>query len=207
MTAPLRQQQIRIDPVAVFIARLEARAVLWAAGEMTLHDAIDELWADAVRDGLVTRLGVDKAQELLATAFAPQRDDLPCDEEDAPEPIADEENEGGQSTFNPAVAGHDALSPTLAAACRKADEKQRREPVDPAIERAHRLLSDDVSFEKAWNELNNPLGVPIATLHAAEYLLLLGDLERWKKWFDAHTTPERAAILQHLERRKKRRGK
>jgi hypothetical protein len=50
-------------------------------------------------------------------------------------------------------------------------------------------------------------GVPSAILRAAEYLLPLGDLKRWKKWFDAHATPERAAILQNLERRKKRRGK
>ena len=53
MTAPLRRQQIRIDPVAVFIARVEARAMLWAAGEITLNDVVDELWADAVRDGLI----------------------------------------------------------------------------------------------------------------------------------------------------------
>jgi len=40
MTAPLRQQQIRIDPVAVFIARAEARAVLWAAGAGFYGDEI-----------------------------------------------------------------------------------------------------------------------------------------------------------------------
>jgi hypothetical protein len=40
-----------IDAVAVFIARAEARALLWAAGEIDLHTAVDELWADAVRDG------------------------------------------------------------------------------------------------------------------------------------------------------------
>jgi hypothetical protein len=192
MTAPLRQQRLRIDPVAVFIARAEARAMLWAAAEITLHEALDELWAAAVRDGLVARLGVDEVQKLLATAFALQRDDLPRDE-DVSEPIADDE--------------HDGLSPTFTVACRKADKKQRRKPADPAIERVHRLLSDDVSFEKAWNELNNPRGVPIATLHAAEYLLQLGDLERWKKWFDAYSAPERATILQHLEQRKRRRGK
>jgi len=144
MTAPLRQQQIRIDPVAVFIARVEARAMLWAAGEITLHDAVDELWTEAVRNGLVAQLGVDKAQELLGTAFAPVRDDLPCHEDAVPDEI---------------------------------------------------VIDDEGA------------GVPSATLRASEYLLQLGDLERWKKWFDAHTTPERAAILQHLERRKKRRGK
>ena len=144
MTAPLRQQQIRIDPVAVFIARVEARAMLWAAGEMTLHDAIDELWADAVCNGLVAQLGVDKAQELLGTAFAPVRDDLPCHEDAVPDEI---------------------------------------------------VIDDEGA------------GVPSATLRAAEYLLQLGDLEPWRKWFDAHSAQERAAILQHLEQRKRRRGK
>ena len=118
--------------------------MLWAAGEITLHDAVDELWTEAVRNGLVAQLGVDKAQELLGTAFAPVRDDLPCHEDAVPDEI---------------------------------------------------VIDDEGA------------GVPSATLRASEYLLQLGDLERWKKWFDAHTTPERAAILQHLERRKKRRGK
>jgi len=144
MTAPLRQQQIRIDPVAVFIARVETRAMLWAAGEITLHDAVDELWTDAVRNGLVAQLGVDKAQELLATAFAPVRDDLPCHEDAVPDEI----------------------------------------------------VIDDEGAD-----------VPSATLRAAEYLLQLGDLERWRKWFDAHSAQERAAILQQLEQRKRRRGK
>jgi hypothetical protein len=49
--------------------------------------------------------------------------------------------------------------------------------------------------------------VPKATLDAAEYLLRLGDLERWKKWFDAHNAQERRAILEHLEERKRRQGK
>jgi hypothetical protein len=144
MTAPLRQQQIRIDPVAVFIARVEARAMLWAAREITLHDAVDELWTDAVRNGLVAQLGVDKTQELLATAFAPVRDDLPCHEDAVPDEI---------------------------------------------------VIDDEDA------------GVPSATLRAAEYLLQLGDLERWREWFDAHSAQERATILQHLEQRKRRRGK
>jgi hypothetical protein len=75
MTASLRQQQIRVDPVAVFVARCEARALLWQADEISLHDAVDELWAAAVRDGLVAKLGADEVQRLLADAFAPVRDD------------------------------------------------------------------------------------------------------------------------------------
>jgi hypothetical protein len=84
----------------------------------------------------------------------------------------------------PADDEYHGPSPTFTAACRKADaERQARQKEN----------RDHVSR-----------GVPIATLHAAGYLLELGDLERWKKWFDGHSAPERAAILQHLEQRKRR---
>src|SRR5262245_63968690 len=110
MTAPLRQQRLRIDPIAVFIARVEARAMRWAADEITLHDAVDELWAAAVRDGLVARLGADHMQRVLADAFAPARDDLPRDkdvvsdlvEEEIPAVSAaftDDDYDGLTSTF------------------------------------------------------------------------------------------------------------
>jgi len=58
------------DPVAVLIARCEARALLWKVGEISLHDAVDVLWHAAVRDGLVTKLGPDHVQRLLADAFS-----------------------------------------------------------------------------------------------------------------------------------------
>jgi hypothetical protein len=139
MTAPVHQQAIRIDPVAVFVARAEARALLWAAGEIDLHTAVDELWADAERDGLVAKLGIDKMQRLLADAFAPERD----------------------------LPRHADVVP---------DE----------------LVIDDRN------------GVPIATLHAAEYLMQEGDAERWRKWLARHSESDRAAILKHLEQRRKK---
>jgi hypothetical protein len=69
MNAPVRQQQIRIDALTVFIARCEARALLWQAGEFDLHEAIDKLQADAVRDGLVAEIGQDAVQTIIAKAF------------------------------------------------------------------------------------------------------------------------------------------
>jgi hypothetical protein len=74
--APVRQQQIRLDPLDVFVARAEAGALLWAAGEFDLHEAVDKLQADAVRDGLVERIGQDAVQRILADCFAAVRDDL-----------------------------------------------------------------------------------------------------------------------------------
>lgn|SRR5262245_14560764 len=74
----------RLDPkaidrptaLAVFVARAEARAMLWRAGELDLHDAVDELQAAAVRDGLVAELGQDRVQDIMVAAFAPVRDGL-----------------------------------------------------------------------------------------------------------------------------------
>ena len=57
----------------VFIARAEARAILWQAGEFELHDAVDELQAAAERDGLVDWLGQDAIQQILAEAFGAVR--------------------------------------------------------------------------------------------------------------------------------------
>lgn len=59
-----------IDPVDVFRARADARALLWRAGEYTLHEAVDELQAAAERTGLVRTIGQDGVQAILATAFA-----------------------------------------------------------------------------------------------------------------------------------------
>jgi NADH:ubiquinone oxidoreductase subunit B-like Fe-S oxidoreductase len=57
------------DPLDVFTARCEARATLVAVGFMDLHTAIDELQADAERDGLVERVGQDEVQRLMSEAF------------------------------------------------------------------------------------------------------------------------------------------
>src|SRR5437660_8551177 len=106
-------------PIAldVFIVRAEARAMLWDAGELDLHTAVDELWADAKRDGLVAKLGSDKVQELLANAFAPVRDDL------AEEEIA----------AIPAISSADE---TFAELCRAADARHADEPLASDIARA-----------------------------------------------------------------------
>jgi hypothetical protein len=69
MSTPLRHQQIRIDPIAVFAARASARAILWEACEIDLHAAVDVLQADAISTGLVARLGQDGVQRILADAF------------------------------------------------------------------------------------------------------------------------------------------
>jgi hypothetical protein len=59
-----------------FAARADARAYLWSIGEYELVEAVDKLQADAIRDGLIERIGQDGVQEILADAFRPYREDV-----------------------------------------------------------------------------------------------------------------------------------
>lgn len=69
-----------VDPVEGFRARCEARAYLWAVGEIVdLIDAVDPL-ATALLAGLTE----DEKQSLMSAAFKPYRDDAPP--APAPEP-------------------------------------------------------------------------------------------------------------------------
>ena len=63
------------------------------------------------------------------------------------------------------------LSFSFAAACREADEKQRPKPVDQAIERARRLLTDDVALESAWHEISRRDTAAVSTVEALVYAL------------------------------------
>jgi hypothetical protein len=63
----------RIDALAVFVSRAEAKALLFAAGELELTDAVDALQADAERDGLVEAIGQDAVQAIMAQAFGAVR--------------------------------------------------------------------------------------------------------------------------------------
>jgi hypothetical protein len=58
-----------VDPLLAFVARAEARAILFEASEFDLHEAVDVLQHDAERDGLVDRIGQDALQEILAYIF------------------------------------------------------------------------------------------------------------------------------------------
>jgi hypothetical protein len=66
-------QQHRVDPVAAFTARAESHAALFAAGKLSLPDAVDQLHAGAERDGLVDQLGHDTVQAIMSIAFAAVR--------------------------------------------------------------------------------------------------------------------------------------
>jgi hypothetical protein len=165
MTAPLRQQRLAIDPLAVFTARCEARALLWHTGELDLHTAIDELWAAAMHDGLVAKLGPDKVQELLANAFAPQRDDLPSDREDQVA-TSDNLNSADDTWSAPgwrdaAIEYHKDRGKNVSTVCYTPDE----------LDRLRKLLDDDVSLERAWHEINKRADAADSTVEALMFSL------------------------------------
>jgi hypothetical protein len=58
------------DPLEVLQARARARATFYAAGELSLHDAVDPLQHWAVASGLVGEVGQDVVQLVLVRAFA-----------------------------------------------------------------------------------------------------------------------------------------
>jgi hypothetical protein len=64
------------DKSARFAVLCWARAQLYAAGDLELHAAVDALQARAVRDGLVTDIGQDAVQAIMAQAFTEVRHDL-----------------------------------------------------------------------------------------------------------------------------------
>jgi hypothetical protein len=63
----------KVDALAAFRARCEARAWLVSAGDFDFHDAVDGLQTDAEAAGLVGQLGQDLIQSILAEAFAQVR--------------------------------------------------------------------------------------------------------------------------------------
>ena len=60
-------------PTDVFKVRAEARAVLFSAGELNLHEAVDALQAAAIASGLLGEIGQDAVQAIIAQAFASVR--------------------------------------------------------------------------------------------------------------------------------------
>ena len=64
----------------------QARALLWQAGEMSLHEAVDWLQAFVVSSGLVDQIGQDEVQNIMAEAFMAVRDDYGPELEITPTP-------------------------------------------------------------------------------------------------------------------------
>jgi hypothetical protein len=63
-------------PLECFQFRCWARAYLFMAGELSLHEAVDELQAGAQTYGLVAEIGQDEVQRVMAAEIGRYRDDL-----------------------------------------------------------------------------------------------------------------------------------
>jgi len=57
------------DPLEVFRARCETRAMLYASGEIDLHSAVDVLQDGAIKLGLIESIGQDAVQAIMAEMF------------------------------------------------------------------------------------------------------------------------------------------
>jgi hypothetical protein len=170
-------------PLAVLIARAEARALLWQAGAFDFNTAVDELEAEAEVSGLLAAIGQDEVEAIVAAVFAAVSDDG--------EPAA--------------VDGW-----TKAAAEYRAERGKQTLIVETEPERLARLrelMSDAASLERAAYEIaaarRAEREVANATLTTAEHLIGIGDAERLRAWLARRSARERAAILRHIEQRKK----
>jgi hypothetical protein len=114
MTAAAARKPDAPSPIDIFIARAEARALLWQAGEFDLHEAVDELQAAAERDGLIAKIGQDEIQRHMAAVFAAVRVDL-----------GPEASVCRRATTNDKRAPPAGADETFAELCRQADERQR----------------------------------------------------------------------------------
>ena len=162
------------DPVEVFTARCEARAHLVKTGDLDLQSAADVLQDAAERTGLVTSLGQDAVQAIIADAFHPAREAGERAEQAASEILAQRERAQPECADE-----YDGLSSTFAAACRLADVQHRgRVPQKQPHDR-----------------------VVASTLMAAEYLVQQDEPKRLGFWLLEHDERERAGIIDHIDRK------
>jgi hypothetical protein len=188
-----QRRHVRVDIVAAFIARAEARALLYAANEFDLHEAVDKLQADAARDGVVAAIGQDEVQRIMSEAFAKVRDDLPGAPEDIEPAIIDDVTWFAAGWREAAREYHESRSGRVSVVPHS----------DGELARLRRLLADGVSLDHAWHELAKraPGDVPLATLHTADYLAQQKDPQRFKDWLARHSREDRATIREYLSKR------
>jgi hypothetical protein len=61
------------SPLEVFVLRCWARASLFACGEISLQDAVDELQGYAETSPLILEIGQDAVQAIMASEFGQRR--------------------------------------------------------------------------------------------------------------------------------------
>jgi uncharacterized protein YjiS (DUF1127 family) len=151
MNAPPPPNLTGVNLARIFTLRAEARARLYADGEMDLHTAVDELQRLAETNGLVAAIGQDAVQAIMSEAFAVVRDDLPTSDEPTVSP--DE----------PTFAGDPWSAPSWHKAAIEYYKERAKRPLVAETEPEHlarlrRLMANDVSLERTYAELNSAPG-------------------------------------------------
>jgi hypothetical protein len=151
MNAPARTETVCRQPLVsvahcpliVLTLRAWARATLWQAGDLDLHEAADMLQAAAVHDGLVAKVGQDRVQEILAAAFAAVRDTLLKFEHIKTEPSFADNGLSAPGRRDAAV-GHKDRRFRVSVTSYTVNE----------LARLRELQADNVTLERAWHEIN-----------------------------------------------------
>jgi hypothetical protein len=177
VTQPENRREIEI-----FAARCQARAQLFAAGEIDLHEAADVLQYAAKQSGLVDELGQDEVQAIMSAAFAAVRDDLP-----AAEPSSSAEDAWNAPGWHEAALDYHRL------------RDGRVSIVEPG-ELPDKW--DELSVGALWLNDSQRHGVASATLQAAEHLIL-NNPKQFEAWLLRHSPAERAAIVAHINKRRR----
>ena len=165
-------------PLAVLIARAEARALLWRAGELDLTTAVDELDAEAEVSGLLAAIGQDEVEAIIVAAFTA----VPAGADGWTEAAAEYHAKRGKRTLIAESAGEQ-------------------------LALLRELMAADISLERAGDEISEARAAAhaaaTATLAAAEYLIQQNDAAWLRQWLAQHGAQERVAILRYLEQRQK----
>jgi hypothetical protein len=197
------------DPVEAFTLRCWARARLYGLGEYeNLPDAVDALQAFAVKLGLVTSIGQDAVQAIMAAAFelvrAAEHGVNNTKSETADDDRDDDDHDDNRDDDH--GDDYDGISNTFAAACRAADAKIGKRPeledIPPGCASAAALQRD---YEASIRRHRERYGAPEATLLAAEFLIGQSNLKRFDDWMADRSAYERAAIYRGLDQRKAQR--
>jgi hypothetical protein len=93
----------QITLLQAFLARADARALLWQVGQCSLHDAVDALQMAAEQSGLVAAMGQDAVQAIISEAFDAVSVWAPDDEPPPPMPTPAPRQGAAASTLDAAA--------------------------------------------------------------------------------------------------------
>jgi hypothetical protein len=173
MNAPLSALETRaLGDIEDFTECCEVHAWYCAEGWISLQTAVDNLQALAERWALVTELGQDAVQKIIATPFARFRTivaaEIEAEERGLIEPEPDDSH------------GVDEIIRRLELADPRDSWKYTGETLPP-----ENIRNSDISGKSASTP--RPYGTPQSTIEAFKHVVGLGDPERLSTWLLDHS--------------------